>query len=175
MKDQFIAQMFSNPGYQIYTIIDGASAKGLLNALSLNNAEYYCLFSGKLHPELAETAPYLVKLEQRSPLTDWLIGNWGKHFGIFAFAPTDCEFTALHKHFRSLITVAGPYDEPFCFRYYDPRVLRKLLPTFNAGEIQEFFGPVNTYVLEGKQQDSVMQYWAGSNGVEYKQYVYAAG
>jgi hypothetical protein len=35
------------------------------------------------------------------------------------------------------------------FRYYDPRVLRRFLPSFLAEEAGGFFGPIQRFYLEG--------------------------
>ena len=38
------------------------------------------------------------------------------------------------------------------FRFYDPRVLRKFLPTCNADELQTFFGKVETFFAEDEKE-----------------------
>jgi hypothetical protein len=46
--------------------------------------------------------------------------------------------------------VYGPDASPMLFRYYDPRVMRMFLPVCARDEMQEMFGPVARYVIEGE-------------------------
>ena len=44
-----------------------------------------CLYRGELQPDMAEVAPYLVKLDRDAPFTDWVLDRgWGNHWGVFA-------------------------------------------------------------------------------------------
>ena len=38
--------------------------------------------------------------------------------------------------------------QEYFFRYYDPRVLRKYLPTCTPEEVRSFFGPVRSFIAE---------------------------
>jgi hypothetical protein len=35
------------------------------------------------------------------------------------------------------------------FRFYDPRVLRRFLPTCDAEQLRQLFGPIDAFVMEG--------------------------
>jgi hypothetical protein len=37
------------------------------------------------------------------------------------------------------------------FRYYDPRVLRVVLPALKPADAADFFGPVTAFATEGEQ------------------------
>ncbi len=41
------------------------------------------------------------------------------------------------------------------FRYYDPRVLRKLLPEYNEIELDTFFGDVQSFFAESEDPDII--------------------
>lgn len=168
--------LFSFTNCQLYSIIDGASVSGLLGAIDVNGPRHCCLLSGKLDQALAQAAPYLIKLEKKSPLTDWLLDGWGKHFGVYCIIEEHIPFAEVRKHFRSLLTVKTPDDKSVFFRFYDPRVLGIYLPTCTTSEAQQVFGPVKLYVFEGSEseEDTVRHYWPGSNGVEYKASSYTA-
>lgn len=168
MKQELIEYFNSFPNTNIYAVIDGASTKGLLGALDSNQPEYSCLFSGKLNPELAETAPYLIRLDTQTALVDWLFDGWGKHYGIYALVPDEMEFKAVRKHFRGFMVVKSPQNKPWHFRYYDPRILRDFLPTCDKPQQSQMFGSVKLYIAEGVEPLSVNLYWEGAQGVEYK-------
>jgi hypothetical protein len=53
-------------------------------------------------------------------------------------------------------------------RLYDPRVLRIYLPTCNAAETQEFFGPVSRFLMEASDPQLMLQFVPGSSGAEQK-------
>ena len=106
---------------------------------------------------MATVAPYLVKLEPKEPFTDWLLNEgWGVHWGIFLRSPT--VLRALLDHFRSFHTIELPDQRTVLFRYYDPRVLRTFLPVCNAAELTTFFGPVQTFIVEGEASDAGIRF-----------------
>jgi hypothetical protein len=141
----------------VYAVLDGASLPGLLEKLFAQPAEHICLYRGELKPDIAEVAPYLVRLEPDADFTDWVIEKgWGKHGGIFALSSADLR--AMRKHFRTFLIVHDPAGKPLYFRYYDPRVLRVFLPTCNAGELSRLFGPVASYVMEDENPRTALRF-----------------
>ena len=54
----------------------------------------------------------------------------------------------MRKHFRALVTVHDEAGTPMIFRFYDPRVVHKFLPTCNTGELKTFFGKVDAFFAE---------------------------
>lgn len=151
-------QLFSEPETNVYTVLDGASVPDLPQALWEHEPEHVCLYRGDLAPDLAETAPYLVKLERRSPFTDWVLTEgWGNHWGIFAVTPAEVDLRTLRQHFRRFLMVYDPDHKLIYFRYYDPRVLRVYLPTCNAEELGIVFGPISSYMLEDDDPTALLE------------------
>lgn len=92
--------------------------------------------------QLAAIAPYLVRAD--AELLEWIAGTlWTDPWGIFAVSTAG--FDAVRTHFRKFLLVDGPDDDPWYFRFYDPRVLAKFLPTCEAAQLTDFFGPVAAY------------------------------
>ena len=152
--------LFTADGLYAYAILDGASIPGLRAELQGKNApaQFECLYRGALAPDMAEVAPYLVRLDSGDRFTDWLIDTgWGNHWGIYALSQLD--FQSVRYHFRSLTRV---YDETgqryLYFRYYDPRVLRAFLPTCLEPQLAEMFGPVDCYLAEGEAATEMQRY-----------------
>lgn len=141
-------QLFKDPALRAYAVLDGAANPALLDHLYGDRPDFDCLYRGELAPDIAECAPYLARLEADTPFADWLLERcWGNHWGIFAVA--DCDLPTLRRHFRKLNMVYDPEThKPLLFRYYDPRVVRIFLPTCDAGQLAEFFGPVRGYFAE---------------------------
>ena len=151
------ASLFTEDGANSFAVIDGASVQGLLDKLYGLQPEFACLYRGELAPDMAEVAPYLVRLEPATEFADWVVSEgWGKHWGVFALA--HASLREMRRHFRSFLTVYDPEGKPLLFRYYDPRVLRVYLPTCDARELQTVFGPVAAYLLEGEDPGEMLRF-----------------
>jgi hypothetical protein len=131
-----------------FAVLDGASVPDLPTKIYEMQPHAVCLYRGELEPDMAEVAPYLVELFPDTTFTDWLLseGLGGKHWGIFARSPFS--LTELRKHFRKFLTVYDETGNPLLFRYYDPRVLVKFLPTCDQESLDKLFGRVTEYAAE---------------------------
>jgi hypothetical protein len=148
---------FANEELNLYAVFDGASVTDLRTKIFEHQPEHECLYPGELEPDLAEVAPYLIKLTPDSEFTLWILEEgWGNHWGIFAQSPADLR--SMRRHFRTLLKVHDPDGKPMLFRYYDPRVLRIYLPTCNSDELKIVFGPVENYLLEDENAKSALRY-----------------
>ena len=140
--------LFADPALNVYAVLDGASVPGLRGRLHADAPAHSCLISGPLKPDVAQTAPYVVRLEPAAPFTTWVLGEgWGRHWGLFAVSPA--VLTDVRRHLRTLRMVRLPDGRAVHFRHYDPRVMRIYLPTCNAAERRQVFGPITALFLEG--------------------------
>lgn len=168
------ASLFAEEGAAAYAVIDGASAAGLLDRLYGLQPEFACLYRGELAPDMAEVAPYLVRLEPDTEFADWVVSEgWGKHWGVFALA--HASLREMRRHFRSFLTVYDPEGKPLLFRYYDPRVLRVYLPTCDARELETVFGPVVAYLLEGEDSGELLRFELSSGALQRRTQQLAPG
>jgi Domain of unknown function (DUF4123) len=155
--DQIANLLFSEDEMNVFAILDGASIPNLLEQLYNCDLEYECLYRGELAPDLAEVAPYLVQLQQKSAFTEWVLEKgWGRHWGVFAKSTADLR--SLRRHLRRFLIVHDSAAKPLYFRYYDPRVLRVYLSTCNAAELETIFGPVDRYVMEDEQASGILSF-----------------
>ena len=144
--------LFGKNDTPIFAVLDGASAPNLVKNLYAHEPEYCCLYRGELKPDIANVAPYLVRLEPGTEFAQWVLADgWGAHWGTF-FA-SDADLRSLRNHFREFLRVELPDQRTVLFRFYDPRVLRGFLPASNEAELDEFFGPVKHFVVEGESPD----------------------
>lgn len=149
LQKQLVRNLFENPHLHAYAVLDGASNPALLDHLYDDEPpEFACLYRGKLEPDMAECAPYLVRLEADAPFTQWITGaGWGQHWGIFAVA--DCDLRSLRYHLRKLNMIySAELHKPLLFRYYDPRVINVFLPGCEPKQVAKFFGPVQAWFAE---------------------------
>jgi hypothetical protein len=143
--------LFSQYDTNVYAVLDGASVPDLElpRLLWKLKPEHVCLYRGELEPDMAEVAPYLVKLEYDHPFTKLVLEKgWGNHWGIFAITDAEVGLREMRTHFRKFLMVINPEGKTIYFRYYDPRVLRVYLPTCNAEEMEMVFGPISCYIVE---------------------------
>ena len=137
-----------------FAMLDEAGIPTLLDKLlDTPDLKYDCLFTGDLEPDMAEVAPYIVRVEPDGKFTEWVLSGWGEHWGVFAVVPAEMDLATLRRHLRKLNMVYGPDNQPLYFRWYDPRVLRMVLPTCDAAQLQEIFGPVLRFITEGETPD----------------------
>lgn len=131
----------------VYCVLDGASIEDLPQRLYDMAPPNFCLFRGKLGPDLATVAPYAIGIAKNAPFSDWLLSNDpGNHFGIYVLSRHS--LTEIRKHFRDLFIVHNEEGEPMYFRFYDPRVIKTFLKTCEEKELKTFFGPVDTFIAE---------------------------
>jgi len=148
-KESIEKHLFSYPETNVYAVLDGASVPDLPQVLWEMEPEHVCLYRGELQPDMAATAPYLIKLQQGHLFTDWVLSEgWGNHWGIFAITSEKADLKMMRLHFRKFLMVTGPDNKPLYFRYYDPRVLRVYLPTCIDEDIEIVFGPIQEYMME---------------------------
>jgi len=154
-------RIFSDPDLNVYAVLDGASAKGLLGLLAQSGARHYCLMPGNLEPDMMEVSGHVVELSPEANTTNWLLREgWGKHWGVFASSPAS--LIEVRGHCRMLFRAHDEQGKPLMFRFYDPRVLRVFLPSCNKREQAETFGPVAAWYMEGENPDSMVSLsWEG--------------
>ncbi|HEX8638125.1 MAG TPA: DUF4123 domain-containing protein [Pyrinomonadaceae bacterium] len=149
MNTEKLNQQLFAPNARVYAVLDGASVPNLPMKLFEMNPPRYCLFAGELKPDMAEVAPYLVRLYPKTPFAEWVLKEcWGQHWGIFARSRKS--LNDMRAHFRSLTTVYDEKGDPMTFRFYDPRVLQSFLPTCKPAELKVFFGDVDTFFAESE-------------------------
>lgn len=157
--------LFSKIETPVFAVLDGASIPDLVKSLYEHEPEYCCLYRGELEPDMASVAPYLVRLEPNDNFSELVLREgWGAHWGIFVIS--QATLRALRDHFREFHTVELPDQRTVIFRYYDPRVLRSFLPVCNATELATFFGPVQSFVVEGETPEAGVKFALAGNALK---------
>lgn len=151
----------------LYAILDGARDVRVLDLLRQSKEEYQSLYDGAEGDNLAQVAPYLVRLDKDSlVLASMIFEGWGNSWGVYLSCPED--FQRLRTHLRRFLDVQLPDGKQVYFRFYDPRVLRLFLPTCPADETSQFFGPIKHYVIEAEQPDQLLQFTNTGHGTDRK-------
>jgi hypothetical protein len=143
----------TTPG-SLWAVLDCARDRRIYRELSVSRLDYQCLYSGDLPTELKIVAPHMVELSPKYRFTAHLLEQgWGRSWGVFVRIN---DVTRLRHHLRKLLTAQSEDGRKLLFRFYDPRVLRRYLPTCTREELQQVFGPVSAYYAEARSADEAL-------------------
>ena len=158
IKRQLEDHLFDGSGGFVYAILDGARNLDTLDMLEESDAPFLCVYTGRLDPEVAVTAPYVVELSEDDELFDILFDEgWGKSRGIFL--KSDQRLRSVRRHLRSLTYAEMPDGEMVLFRFYDPRALRTFMPVASDDQKAGMFGEVvERFILENEVGDGIVVY-----------------
>ena len=149
--------VFGNPARAVYAVMDGAMIAGLPARLAQIAPDAACLFEGALDPMLSAAAPWLVKLDPGSAVTQMALRDgWNGHWGIVLLTDAGLDLRAVRAHLRRVLRVRAPDGSSMLFRFYDPRAFRTVIPVLDAPARKDFFGPIHGVYVEGRSADSVL-------------------
>ena len=155
-KEQLQRFLFSE-NTRLFCVLDGASVPKLPMRLYEEQVPNHCIYPGDLGPRMTYAAPYVAVLFPESKFTEWVFTEgFGKHWGIFVQSPRS--LMEMRRHFRSILHVYGEDARTLIFRYYDPRVLNKYLPTCNGSELKTFFGEATAIFAESEDAKDLLRY-----------------
>ena len=130
---------------RLYAILDACDAPSVPDKVEeLGETRAVSLYRGMAEEEYSAFAPYLAHAD--ADLVDWIAANlWHDAWGVFVVF--DGSLPALRSHFRHFLIVDDPQGEEMYFRFYDPRVLRKYLPTCTSKELAQFYGGIEAFMV----------------------------
>jgi hypothetical protein len=157
MDLQQIRQQLFNDRTRLYCVLDGVMVPDLPNHIYKAQVPHHCLVQGELTPDLVHASPYLAYLSPDSKFAEWVIEeSIGKHWGIFV--QSHRSMNEMRRHFRALLQAYDEKGRPMKFRFYDPRVLSRFLPTCNGGELKTLFGDVGAFFSESEDGKGLVRY-----------------
>jgi hypothetical protein len=155
--------ILTHHGAPLFAVIDAVREGVAAELLQPSRLRYQQLFEGPAADRSVAHFPVLVELGQPSSagvgtetqtfLETLLRSGWGKSWGIFCTSQST--FEDLLGHFRSFLLMR--------IRFYDPLVLRALLPTCEPEELRAIFGPVASYVVESERPDMMLAFSPGAD------------
>jgi hypothetical protein len=134
-----------------YMILDAAKMSGYIYQAQGFEVNYKCLYEGDSEKFLGSVAPWLFELNDApADFIDWICKLApGNSWGVILRSDADSE--VVYKHLRKFLIVHTEEGKELYFRYYDPRVLRVFLPTCETEQLLEFFGPLNSILMEDEE------------------------
>ncbi len=143
----------------VFVILDGARDKRIEPMINNSKLPHECLYAGRISYVLKRAAPHIVSLKRDSEFVRKLLKDgWGNSWGVFITAFEDVTMAAIRNNCRRISKVRAPNGKTLVFRYYDPRVLRVLLPTCGAEQLRKLFGPAYSIKLEGEHGLELLEF-----------------
>ncbi len=137
-----------------FLLLDTATAGERQDEALALGAQHQSFYKGDKE-ENRRASPYLFELQAGTHFSNWYFQNgWGQAWGVPVFASGN--FEEVYHHFRKFLMIKTEAGERLYFRFYDPRVLRTFLPTCDASQIIEFFGPVKIFICEDEDPGSLL-------------------
>jgi hypothetical protein len=137
----------------LFAILDSCDSPAVRQKVDALGELAVSLYRGHADEGYEDVAPYLVRVD--NPLLDWIHNSLcNEPWGIFAIA--EAAIGDLSNHFRKFLVVEKPDGEKAYFRFYDPRILRALLPACTSDELNQFYGPIETYGITHFEAGKVM-------------------
>lgn len=152
---QLKSSLWADERVQVYALIVGRQVGELPERLAAAGHageldSYDCLWPGALGPERRRQAPYLVRLVQESPFTDWLLFEAAAGFGEWGVVlRSNRSFLAMRSHCRECARARQADGQEVALEWMDPPVLRTLLPLAPGDQVEELLGPIETVVVTG--------------------------
>jgi len=147
----------------VFMVLDCARDKRIEPLINKSNIEQSCLYSGKLAYKLKRAAPHIVKLSPTCVFTTNILALcWGKSWGVFFLTASSTKMSTVRTNCRRLGKVKGVDGKSLVFRYYDPRVLRLMLPACNRDEITSLLGESKALLIETENDFGVTIFERGN-------------
>ncbi|MGA9669927.1 MAG: DUF4123 domain-containing protein [Terracidiphilus sp.] len=145
-----------------FAILDGAIGPEVRDLLNQAGVFYQSLYEGEQSVDLAPSGPYLAEIQQGGRLIPFLVKvGWGKSWGVFLSSKLG--FVETRNHLRHFLMADIEGGQRVIFRFYDPRVMRILIPTCDAGQRTEFFGQIQHFFVESESETIVNRYSLEAN------------
>jgi hypothetical protein len=155
-----------------FILIDAAITGDIIERGKEINQDFVSLYRGKEEEDFENIGPYLFAFQAKSLFSSWVFDNaWGGNLGIIIETTASLEECLLH--FQKYIVIKNNGGREHYFRFYDPRVLKVVLPGYDNKKLAEFFGPVEKFTLEGDNKETAVTF-SQQNGILQQSLVNAA-
>jgi len=142
----------------LYILLDAARMQGHIGIAKKLCPIYCCIYNSKEEPIFQKLGPYIFKLDGAGPFWEWYQRfGWGQSWG-YLFQ-TKTSLSHLQEHFSRHKFALDEKGAKKYFRYYDPRVFKRLLPLWNIGQVKDLFGPIENFIVEGESRAEAFEFW----------------
>jgi hypothetical protein len=133
-------------GDNVYAVLDASRDSRIPAFVDASGEPYAALDAAGKVPA------FVVALPRQARLLDVLIKDgWSHGWGFYCTSPASLE--ELCAHWRSYLFLRTEDGKTVTFRFWDPRVLRALVPVMQAREAADFFGPMSRMIVESDKPE----------------------
>jgi len=137
-------------GEEVFAVVD-ASRDSRIPAFLDAAGEPYTSLDG------SNRVAYVVALPAQSRLVHVLIKDgWGRGWGFYGTSLAGLE--TVRGHFNSFVSLQTPSGAAMTFRFWDPRVLRAMVPAMPPEEADAFFGPCERIIVEAEKPAMALEF-----------------
>jgi hypothetical protein len=134
-------------GEQVFAVVDASRDSRIPTFLEA--AGEVCLTLGEI--------AFLVALPAGSRLVHVLIKDgWGRGWGFYGTSKASLE--SVRAHFTSFVSLQTSSGAAMTFRFWDPRVLRAMVPAMPREEADAFFGPCERIIVEAEKPAMALEF-----------------
>ena len=157
IKSNLLSLIKTHKDNHLYAVVDAARDNKIWHMLQTYEANYYSLFYGNEAEELEQVAPYLVKLKQDDPFTQWYIDHgFGNAMSILlssAYAEPELQAHLQHyvKPLMEFETEDGIKFQEVFLAFYDPRVFPNYLRSISIEHRIAFLQPFKSIFYESQK------------------------
>jgi pSer/pThr/pTyr-binding forkhead associated (FHA) protein len=145
------------PGDPVFAVVD-ASRDSRIPAFLDSSGETY----SPLDPS-GRIAAFLVALPANARLVHVLLKDgWGRGWGFYGTSKQGIE--TVRAHLAGLVSLRTHSGAAMTFRFWDPRVLRALVPAMPQEEAETFFGPCERMIVEAEKPAMALEFSRSPRG-----------
>jgi pSer/pThr/pTyr-binding forkhead associated (FHA) protein len=138
-------------GEEVFAVVDASRDSRIPAFLDAAGEPYTSLDTS------GRAAAYVVALPAEARLVHVLIKDgWGRGWGFYGTSKAGLETVRLH--FTSFVSLQTASGAAMTFRFWDPRVLRAMLPPMPPEEADAFFGPCERIVVEAEKPAMALEF-----------------
>ena len=139
------------PGEEVFAVVDASRDSRIPAFLDAAGEVFTSLDTS------GRAAAYVVALPAEARLVHVLIKDgWGRGWGFYGTSKAGLE--TVRAHFTSFVSLQTASGAAMTFRFWDPRVLRAMLPPMRPEEADAFFGPCERIVVEAEKPAMALEF-----------------
>lgn len=141
----------------VFAVVDPSRDARISALLNASGERFAAIGDGR------RPSPYLVELPPSSQLLEVLIKDgWAHSWGFYCTALSG--FEEARRHWSMFLALHNELGQTLTFRFWDPRVLRALVPLMSPQESVDFFGPILRMVVESEDPGTALEFSLTARG-----------
>jgi len=137
-------------GEAVFAVLDASRDSRIPVFLEASRERYAAL------DPIGRTQAFVVALPSNAQLLDVLIKDgWGHGWGFYGTSQRSLD--DVRGHFGNYVNLITPAGGSLTFRFWDPRVLRALVPVMSQQEAESFFGPFSRVIVETEKPEMALE------------------